>query len=275
MDSGEASRIKPTDEPLSGFRAAEIVRLQRRYVVELEPMVQLHRWLDGKRLARQACRVMGDARTGKTIACDAYRLKHPPTLIAGAPPVVPVVYWQSPPESGNRELFEGILAALRYQLSRGTLSEIRSRVYRSLQACSVEMLIIDEAHRLRPKTFSDLQDILDALQIAVVLVGTDRLEAVVRRDEQVHRRFIASQRYERLTSSQLVETSAIWETHVLKLPQPSHLSSAKTQKVLGAASGGYIGLFDRIVREAAVQSLLAGFERIELSILKAVATECR
>jgi DNA transposition AAA+ family ATPase len=84
-----------------------------------------------------------------------------------------------------------------------------------------------------------------------------------------------SHRYDRLSSSQLVETSAIWEMHVLKLPQPSHLSSAKMQKVLGPASGGYIGLLDRIVREAAVRSLEQGFERIELSILKAVATECR
>lgn len=275
MDSGEADKFESSDAPVGWCRGAEIVRLQRRYVVELEPMVQFHQWLDSKRLARQACRVMGDSRTGKTIACDAYRLKHPPTLVAGAPPVVPVVYWQSPPESGNRDLFEGILSALKYQLSRGTLSEIRSRVYRSLQACGVEMLIIDEAHRLRPKTFSDLRDILDGLQLAVVLVGTDRLEAVMRRDEQVLRRFIASHRYDRLSSSQLVETSAIWEMHVLKLPQPSHLSSAKMQKVLVPASGGYIGLLDRIVREAAVRSLEQGFERIELSILKAVATECR
>jgi len=127
--------------------------------------------------------VVGDSRTGKTIACDTYRLKHPPVLVAGRSPRVPVVGWQSPPESGNREMFEGILGAPRYQLSRGTLSEMRSRVYRTLKACQVEMLIVDEAHRLRPKTFSELQDILDELQIAVVLVGTDRLDAVVRRDE--------------------------------------------------------------------------------------------
>lgn len=270
------SQREPRDALSSGWSSqAEIVRLQRRYVVELEPMIQLHRWLDEKRTARAACRLMGDSRTGKTIACDAYRLKHPPTLVTGAPPIVPVVYWQSPPESGNRELFEGILAALKYQLSRGSLSDIRSRVYRTLQACRVEMLIIDEAHRLRPKTFFDLQDLLDELQIAIILVGTDRLDAVVRRDEQVHRRFIASHRYERLNLVQLVETSAIWESYVLKLPQPSHLSSAKMQKVLGPATGGYIGLLDRILREAAVRSLERGLSCIELSVLREVVAECR
>lgn len=253
----------------------EIQRLQRRWIVELEQMRRFHEWLDGKRLARSPCRVVGDSRTGKTIACESYRLKHPPRLIMGQAPIVPVISWQSPPESGNREMFEGILNALRYQLSRGTLSEMRSRVYRTMKACQVEMLIIDEAHRLRPKTFSDLQDILDALQISVVLVGTDRLDAVMRRDEQIYQRIIMSHRYERLTSAQLLETSVIWEKHVLRLPEPSQLGSAKMQKVLGPATGGYIGLLDRILREAGVRSLQRGAKRIEFNILKEVVAECR
>lgn len=253
----------------------DIQRLQRRWVVELEQMQRFHQWLDEKRTARQPCRVVGDSRTGKTIACDTYRLKHPPTLISGQPPHIPVVSWQSPPDSGNRDLFEGILQALRYQLNRGTLSEMRSRVYRTLKACQVEMLIVDEAHRLRLRTFSELQDILDALQIAIVLVGTDRLDVVMRRDEQVYRRFIASHRYERLTSAQLVEISAIWETHVLRLPEPSNLGSAKMQKILGPVTGGYLGLLDRILREAAVRSLSRGLKRIEFNILNEVAAECR
>lgn len=256
-------------------RQSAIERLQRRSSIELESMLQFHQWLDGKRLARQACRVMGDSRTGKTIACEAYQMKHPPKLIAGDVPQVPVVYWQAPADSSNRELFEGILSALRYQLSRGTLSEMRNRVWRTLKACRVEMLIIDEAHRMRPKSFTELQDILDELQFSIVLVGTDRLEPVSRRDEQIYYRFIASHRYERLSGTQLVQTSAIWEKHVLRLPQPSGLGSAKFQKVLAPATGGYIGLLDRIVREAGVKSLKAGFERIDLNILKTVATECR
>jgi hypothetical protein len=66
------SQREPRDALSSGWSSqAKIVRLQRRYVVELEPMIQLHRWLDEKRTARAACRLMGDSRTGKTIACDA------------------------------------------------------------------------------------------------------------------------------------------------------------------------------------------------------------
>ncbi|MBL1178223.1 MAG: hypothetical protein FWK01_24525 [Pantanalinema sp. GBBB05] len=72
------------------------------------------------------------------------------------------------------------------------------------------MIILDEAHRFRPKTFSEIRDIFDLLNISVVLVGTDRLDAVVRRA--------------------LEATTAIWEECVLKLPHPSNLTSAPMQK---------------------------------------------
>ncbi|HEY9622400.1 MAG TPA: transposase, partial [Crinalium sp.] len=93
-------------------------------------------------------------------------------------------------------------------------------------------------------------------------MGTDRLDAVTRRDEQVYRRFMGSYRYERLNSAELAETSEIWESHVLKLPQRSNLSNAKMQKILGVATSGYLGLLDRILREAAVRSLELGLQRI-------------
>ena len=76
-------------------------------------------------------------------------------------------------------------------------------------------------------------------------------------------RFIDSHWYERLTSAELAETSEIWETHILKLPQPSHLSSAKMQKILGAATNGCLGLLNQILREAAVRSLKRGLHIVE------------
>ncbi|MDJ0681491.1 MAG: TniB family NTP-binding protein [Xenococcaceae cyanobacterium MO_167.B52] len=76
-------------------------------------------------------------------------------------------------------------------MTKGTVAEIRDRMLRVLKACGVEMLIIDEADRLKPKTFAEVRDIFDKLNIAVVLVGTDRLDTVIKRDEQVYNRFPA------------------------------------------------------------------------------------
>ncbi|WP_013334781.1 TniB family NTP-binding protein [Gloeothece verrucosa] len=251
----------------------QIQRLQRRVIVQLEQMKSLHEWLDGKKLSRQACRVVGESRTGKSVACNAYRLLSPPVLKRGEPPSISVVYWQSSPESGPGDLFKGILDYLKYQLSRGTVSEMRERVYLALEACQVEMVIIDEAHRLRSQTFAEIRDIFDKLEISVVLVGTDRLDAVVRRDEQVYHRFMSCHRFQRMNPRQLAQTSVIWEERVLKLPSKSNLGNSKMQRILAPATRGYIGILDMILREAAIRSLKKGEAKISESQLKEVVGE--
>ncbi len=71
---------------------AEIKRLNKKNIVTLKQVEVLHGWLEGKRQARQSCRVVGESRTGKTIACNSYRLRHKPIQEVGKPPIVPVVY---------------------------------------------------------------------------------------------------------------------------------------------------------------------------------------
>ncbi|MHC5858577.1 TniB family NTP-binding protein [Nostoc sp.] len=163
---------------------AEIQRLNRKGFVPLEQVQILHDWLEGKRQSRQSGRVVGESRTGKTMGCDAYRLRNKPSQVAGKPPTVPVAYIQIPQECGAKELFGVIMEHLKYQVTKGTVAEIRDRTLRVLKGCGVEMLIIDEADRFKPKTFAEVRDIFDRLEIAVILVGTDRLDAVIKRDEQ-------------------------------------------------------------------------------------------
>ena len=96
--------------------------------------------------------------------------------------------------------YEMIIEYLRYKAVKGTVSEFRSRAMEVLKGCEVEMIIIDEADRLKPDTFPDVRDINDKLEISVVLVGTDRLDAVIKRDEQVYNRFRAHRRFGKLAS---------------------------------------------------------------------------
>lgn len=84
------------------------------------------------------------------------------------------------------------------------------------------MVIIDEADRLKPKTFADVRDIFDKLGIAVVLAGTDRLDAVIKRDEQLYNRFRACYRFGTLSGEQFKQTVEIWEQDVLRLPVASN-----------------------------------------------------
>lgn len=142
MNSDEMSIIIPCPKPKIDPKVQlEIERLQKYSFVELEAVQQFHAWLDDKRSCRQACRVIGDSRTGKTLASDTYRLKNAPKQQSGDAPLTPVIYWYATTETGQRELFEQLLECLKYRITRGTLSELRQRVYRLLKACQVEMII--------------------------------------------------------------------------------------------------------------------------------------
>jgi hypothetical protein len=138
-------------DPASDRITAEIRRLNRQKIVTLKQVDFLHQWLEGKRQAKQSCRVVGESRTGKTVACNSYRLRHKPIQEVGKPPIVPVVYIQIPQECGAKDLFKAIIEHFKYQMTKGTVAEIRDRMFRVLKGCQVEMLIIDEADRLKPR----------------------------------------------------------------------------------------------------------------------------
>jgi Bacterial TniB protein len=69
----------------------EIQRLSRRGYISLRHVEITHEWLDEQRESRLPGRVVGDSRTGKTMACQAYRSRNKPTNIAGKPPIIPVI----------------------------------------------------------------------------------------------------------------------------------------------------------------------------------------
>ena len=164
---------------------------------------------------------------------------------------------------------------LRHQIPNGTTANLRDRTYQVLKVCNVKMLIIDEADRLKPKTFADVRDFSDRLRISVVLVGTDRLDALIRRDEQVYNRFRACYRFKTLTGEQFRQTVEIWERQVLCLPVASNLTSNEMLNILQKATRGYIGLLDMVLREADIRSLEKGLPRIDKATLQEVTEEYR
>ncbi|MBD2074357.1 TniB family NTP-binding protein [Phormidium sp. FACHB-592] len=261
--------FQPTEAQLK----AETDRLRKKTIMPLEQVSRFHNWLDGKRKSRQSCRVVGESRTGKSMACEAYFYRHKPQQEPGKKPIVPVVYIQPPQKCGAKDLFKEIIEFLKHRATKGTISDFRGRAMEILQACEVEILIIDEADRLKPETFADVRDIYDKLAISVVLVGTDRLDAVIKCDEQVYNRFRACHRFGKLSGEEFVKTVAIWEQKILKLPVASNLTSKEMLRIVTAGTEGYIGRMDEILREAAIRSLSAGFKKVEKKILEEVAKE--
>ncbi|NDJ24444.1 AAA family ATPase [Nostoc sp. B(2019)] len=176
-------------------------------------------------------------------------------------------------DGGSKDLFKEMIEYLKFRATKGTVSDFRGRAMEVLKGCGVEMLIIDEADRLKPETFAEVRDIYDKLGIAVVLVGTDRLEAVIKRDEQVYNRFRACHRFGKLSGKDFQDTVQAWEDRVLKLPVSSNLNSKDMLRILTSATEGYIGRLDEILREAAIRSLSKGFKKIDKAVLQEVAKE--
>lgn len=156
----------------------EISRLRRTTIVEVEQLALAHKWLDNQRLCRQPGRILGESRTGKSSAVEAYQREHAIRSRPGLTSIRPVVKIQVPQECGAKELYTLILEAVNYKVTKGTAADLRRRVKKRFDDCDVEMLIIDEADRIKPKCFADVRDLSDNLGISVVLVGTDRLEDV-------------------------------------------------------------------------------------------------
>ncbi len=260
-------------KPDAALLQTEIARLRKKAILPLEHVSKLHDWLEGKRKARQSCRIVGESRTGKSSACEAYFYRNKPKQETGKKPIVPVVYIQPPQKCGSRELFKEIIEFLKYRVTKGTVADFRGRAVEVLKGCEVEMIIIDEADRLKPETFADVRDFYDKLAISVVLVGTDRLDAVIKRDEQVYNRFRACYRFGKLSGDDFVNAVKVWEQKVLALPVASNLTSKPMQKILLEATEGYIGRMDEILRESAIRALGQGLKKIEKPVLQEVARE--
>jgi len=248
----------------------EIRRLQHDKIVAVEQLRLLHVWLDDRRLCRQPGRILGESRTGKTSSVKSYELDHPPSQTAGQPPIVPVMTVQVPQDCGAKDLYTLIIESLKFRVTRGTTADLRRRAYKHLQDCKVEMLVIDEADRIKAKFFAEVRDISDRLDISVVLVGTDRLDAVIGRDEQVKNRFFAHFRMGILNPVQFEQTVLIWEEQILKLPVPSNLTAKATLKLLREKTRGYIGILDMILRQSAIAALKKGDSKIDIQTLKEV-----
>jgi DNA transposition AAA+ family ATPase len=96
----------PIDEQ---WLQAEINRLNRKSVLHLAHVNELHYWLEGKRKAHQSCRIVGESRTGKTVACESYVYRNKPQQKGRQTPTIPVLYLMPPSKCGFRDLFTSII----------------------------------------------------------------------------------------------------------------------------------------------------------------------
>ncbi len=258
------------DDPIPEELMPQIERLITPSIVELDHIQKIHDWLDSLRLSKQCGRIVAPPRAGKSVTCDVYRLLNKPQKRTGKRDIVPVLYMQVPGDCSAGELLTLILESLKYDATTGKLTDLRRRMLRLLKESKVEMLIIDEANFLKLNTFSEIARIYDLLKISIVLVGTDGLDNLIKKEPYIHDRFIECYKLQVVSENKFAELVQTWEDDVLCLPMPSNLTKKETLIPLYQKTRGKIGLMDRVLRRAAIISLRKGLSNIDKATLDEV-----
>ena len=123
---------------------------------------------------------------------------------------------------------------------------------------------------MKLNTFSEIARIYDLLNVSIVLVGTDGLDNLIKKEPYIHDRFIECYRLPLVSEKKFPEFVQILEDEVLCLPVPSNLTKREILMPLYQKTGGKIGLVDRVLRRAAILSLRKGFKNIDKATLDEV-----
>ncbi|MBR8829674.1 MAG: hypothetical protein N5P05_001376 [Chroococcopsis gigantea SAG 12.99] len=257
------------NQVLSPEVRAEIDRLSRQPYLEYEQVQKCHRWLYTLVMSRMTGSLVGESRSGKTVACKSFAQKYNQIKTKYKKRIKPIIYIEIPPNCGSREFFIKILKVLN-KPTNGTVSDLRERTLDGLKIHECEMLIVDEANHFKYETFADVRHVYDEdeLNIAVLLVGTShRLEAVLKRDEQVINRFLEMYVMDALDDREFKQLITAWEKDIIRLPEPSNLAKGENLKLLKRATHKLVGRLDMILRKSAIRALQKGEKNITLEIL--------
>lgn len=180
--------------------------------------------------------ITGESGTGKTTLCRLIYQKYP-RIVLPERDVQPVLYISIPSASTIASVAEAMLARLGDpQPSLGTSSAKTARLVCLARACSVELLVLDEANHIQDRGQSPTQylvgdwikSLMDSLQIPTVLLGLPRVEILLRVNEQLRRRFTRRMRMELGQSSEKSieqECLELFYTLVHSMPIPFSIGS--------------------------------------------------
>lgn len=251
----------------------EIDRLSNPEILQLEQVKRFSMWVDDRRKLNEPGRAVGNTGLGKTSAAIFYTYRNRAISQPNQSPTVPVLYIEIRGSSCSPILlFETILKTLKHKATGGNENQLRKRAWDKLRQCKVEIIIVDEAHRLQFKTLPDITDLEKELKILPILIGTSsRLDTLLSKDEQVASRFASYFNFEELTGGNFRKTVKIWEQEILRLPEPSDLAiNDEIITLLQEKTNGQLRLLDRILRHAAIKALEKGFKKIDRDLLDSI-----
>lgn len=229
--------------------------------------------------------LLGESNVGKTTmlrrwaerknreAAEAERLCDPALL--GEWAHIPVVCIETPGLGDEARLYENILDKLGFPLpaSYSTSAKLRA-VVKLIKANRVGLIILDEFHNALPAHFKQLlrfnvtlKNLTNETGIPFLVAGTDIVDQVFHKDDQLHRRFSRAT-LERWPYDEDWRTLLRSFQMLIPLRKPSCLDDEGIARTLHEVSSGRIGDLSYVLHDAALLAVQSGEERITADLIR-------
>jgi len=241
------------------------------YTAATEALAELNRVANHPKVQRMPNRLLvSETNNGKTALVRRFMSMH---LADNAPEreaaVVPVILVQAPPVPDERRFYTSLLdAAGMVHRSSHTSDELFYQVRTVLPKLSLKVLIIDEIHNIivgntkRHRAFlNTLKYLGNELMVPMVVVGTREAFDALQVDPQIANRFPPIELPRWMCDNELRTFLASFET-TLPLHKVSGLSEPKTTTRLHSMSEGTVGELSVLLKEATIEAIRGGEERI-------------
>jgi len=168
------------------------------------------------------------------------------------------------------------------------LEIIRERSCEAMRDAGTELLIIDEAHEggrtssFGPSITAELKTLLNGGYVGIVLLGTEKAESMINKDQEFAMRTMAPCRLGALQWSD-EEDQALWTGFLSALDnemvrigivaEPTGLDDTELALALWQACGGVIGQLMSVVKQALRASIYAGRNFIAVDDLEAAVDD--
>lgn len=222
--------------------------------------------------------VVGASNNGKTAIARRFLARMlPPEDAAAQASRIPVTMVQAPNGPRIPQLLTAIRAALGQPAGRReTTAQLRQETYRIMRGVGLRVLLIDDLQNIRGAGIApllvELREIGSAAGVSLGCFATREVAYVLRQDDQLANRF-ELKTLPRWTMED-VDYARLLHTFGRRLPlrAASNLSEPGLAAVILARSDGLIGAVTRLLRQAAVEAVRTGHERIDRSMLDRVQT---
>jgi len=240
---------------------------------------RLERLLHSKRRMRpDNVLIVGASNNGKTAIARRFLARHDlPEDPDAERATIPVALILAPNGPKTLLLFRAILAALGREPSpRGRVAQLREQTYQALQDVGLRLLMIDDFHNIRgagvDSMLVELRNLGSATGVSLGCFATKEIAYVLRRDEQMANRFdlMTLPRWQ-FEDAEFARLLATFEQR-LPLRQKSNLTDPVLAERILVLAEGLIGAVAGLLRQAAVEGIRTGHERIDRTMLNRVST---